>query len=351
MLLPGLAIHSPYQHNDFFGVGLDPFNLASMAQEDVVFSSAGIQDLVAQQTPNNTIRHITSDPGPTQARVDFAAKRLVQIPKTFASLGQAMFIHRASFLDSQGPTPPALQDALSACALYCLKTPMNKDLVFSNLEHKRQQLLTRTDHLAASQTDLLAALQALVLYQIIGLFDGDVRLRATAEADEHVVMTWATQLRARTPYALDPPCSTAEQGEGEGGEEARFRPQIAWRRWLIEESSRRTVITAFLLKGVYHFLKFGFDIAPDLRLSFVAQAALWHAQSEACWRRACGERELLLVQVPRWDEAMVRAQPADLEELGVLLMAMLKGVDATRDWLGQSYAVRYGVEAPELGLM
>jgi len=48
---------------------------------------------------------------------------------------------------------------------------------------------------------------------------------------------------------------------------------------------------------------------------------------------------------------MGRARPEDLEELGVLLMAMLKGVDATREWLGEGFAARYGVEGVGLGLI
>lgn len=299
-------------------------------------SSSVIEDIVSQQNPNR-IGQIISDTT-AQARVEFAAKRLGVVPKTFSEQGQTMFIHRVLF---QERTPPALQDALSACALYRLKNMENQVLVFRNLEHRRQQLIANTDMLLASKMDLLEALQALILYQIIRLFDGDIRLRAQAEADEPVLMTWAAHLRLRTRQVQAPPPAPVE---------SQPSPEITsteWRRWLIEESSRRTVMTAFMLKGVYDFLKLGYDTVPDLQMSFTAQATLWNSQSEISWLRAHSEGERLEVRVTHWDEAIAKAKPGDLEEFGVLIMAMLKGMEATRKWLGHSYAVRYGLEAAE----
>lgn len=330
--LPSAAILSPRTNDAFFNFGNDPFNLASIPQDDF-FSSAVIEDIVARQNSNG-IGQMISDTT-SQARVEFVAKRLAVVPKTFSESGQTMFIHRLLF---QERSPPALQDALSACALYCLKNTENQLLIFRNLEHRRQQLIANTDPLLASKMNLLEALQALILYQIIRLFDGDIRLRAQAEADEPVLIMWAAQLRLRTHQVQ--PSSPAPA-------EARLLPGSTfrdWQRWLIEESSRRTVITAFMLKGVYEFLKLGYDTVPDLRMSFTAQAALWNSQSEISWRKAYSERERLEVRVTHWDEAIAKAKPGDLEELGVLIMAMLKGIEATGEWLGHTHFIRYGLE-------
>ncbi|KAJ6150130.1 transcription factor gsfR2 [Penicillium samsonianum] len=330
--LPSAAILSPRTNDAFFNFGNDPFNLASIPQDDF-FSSAVIEDIVARQNSNG-IGQMISDTT-SQARVEFVAKRLAVVPKTFSESGQTMFIHRLLF---QERSPPALQDALSACALYCMKNTENQLLIFRNLEHRRQQLIANTDPLLASKMNLLEALQALILYQIIRLFDGDIRLRAQAEADEPVLIMWAAQLRLRTHQVqLSSPAPA----------EARLLPGSTfrdWQRWLIEESCRRTVITAFMLKGVYEFLKLGYDTVPDLRMSFTAQAALWNSQSEISWRKAYSERERLEVRVTHWDEAIAKAKPGDLEELGVLIMAMLKGIEATGEWLGHTHFIRYGLE-------
>ncbi|KAL3478295.1 hypothetical protein BJX99DRAFT_224605 [Aspergillus californicus] len=332
--LPTAAILSPHTNDVLFNFASDPFNLESIPQGGFL-SSAAIDDTVTQQDQTD-IGRIISDTT-AQARVDFAAKKLAGVPKTFSQQGQTMFIHRILVQDR---IPPALQDALGACALYCLKNTDNQVLVFRNLERRRQQLIANIDPLLATKTDLLEALQALILYQIMSLFDGDIRLRAQAEADEPILLMWANHLMLRTRQ-VQPPSAPAE---------AQYLPGSTftdWRRWLIEESSRRTVITAFMLKGVYSFLKLGRDTVPDLRMSFTAQAALWNSQSEISWRRAQSEREWLEVWVTHWDEAVVKAKPGDLEELGILIMVMLKGIEATGKWLGHSHNIRYGLEGAE----
>jgi hypothetical protein len=333
--VPAAAILSPYTSDPFFNFSNDPFNLESIPQDD--FLSEVLMENTVQQNLDD-IGCITSSTAP-QARVEFVAKKLAAIPKTFSQQGQTMFIHRRLFQDR---SPPALQDALSACALYCLKNPENQVLVFRNLEHKRQQLIDKIDPLLASKLDLLEALQALILYQIISLFDGNIRLRAQAEADEPILLKWASHLNSRT-REVQPQLAPIE---------AQFTPgstSPSWRRWLIEESSRRTVIVAFMLKGVYSYLKLGRDTVPDLRVSFTAQAALWNSQSEISWQRAQGEKEWLEVRVTHWDEAIAKAKPDDLEELGVLVMVMLKGTEAAGKWLGYTHNLRYGLEGAEHG--
>lgn len=303
--------------------------------QNVLPGSAVIENIIAQQDLND-IRQISSHTA-AQARVEFVANKLAAVPKTFSEQGQTMFIHRILF---QERNPPALQDALSSCALYCLKNTDNQALVFRNVEQRRHQLIANTDLLLASKMDLVEALQALILYQIMRLFDGDIRLRAQAEADEPVLMMWAEQLSLCTCQVRPPPAPAEAQ--------LLVQNTAEWRRWLIEESSRRTVITAFMLKGVYDFLKLGCDTVPDhSQVSFTAQAALWNSQLEISWRRAYSERDSLEVQVTYWDEAIARAKPDDLEELGVLIMTMLKGIEATRRWVGHSHAIRYGLEAAD----
>ncbi|KAH8883168.1 hypothetical protein GQ53DRAFT_753069 [Thozetella sp. PMI_491] len=317
-----------------------PFNLGVMP-DDNTFIFDGIQDNVAQQVPSgadpNIIRATTSD-ARLQARVEFVAKRLATIPRTFVEQGQTMFIHRMQF---QQRCSPALQDAMSACALYCMKGVANQTLVLQNLEHRCQQLIASTNAALTSKIDLLAALQALLLYQIMRLFDGDIRLRAHAEADEPIVSLWASQLRARTcneaQATLAAPGST-------GTSIVTIDCESDWQSWLVDESIRRTVITTLILKGVYSFLKFGYDCPTERRVYFTAQAALWGAQSDIGWRRAQEEKERLEIPVTHWEEAIAKAKPMDLEELGVLIMTMLWGPEATRTWLGQDFTIKHGLE-------
>lgn len=269
--LPGL-------NDAFLEFENNPFALSGLPGEEIVSSNV-IEEIVAQQQLDD-ISQITSNTR-LHACVDFVAKRLAGIPKTFAERGQTMFIHRQLL---QNRSSPALDEALSACALYCLKNVDNQALVFRNLRQKAQQLIATTDPLLASKADLLAALQALLLYQVIGLFDGDIRLRAQAEAEQPTLIAWAEVLKSRMRQKLLPLTAPA----------ALPTPQkrtAQWQRWLVEESSQRAVIAAFMLKGVYNFLKLGYDENPNQELSFTAQVALWDAQSEFAWWMAQRDRK------------------------------------------------------------
>lgn len=117
-----------------------------------------------------------------------------------------------------------------------------------------------------------------------------------------------------------------------------------WQCWLVDESIRRTVITTFMLKRVYNDLKLGYDSPTNLRIYITTQAALWGAQSDIGWRRAREGQEPLEIRVTQWEEAIAETKPMDLEELGILIMAMLWGLDATRTWLGQDLTVQYNLE-------
>ncbi|ATZ50136.1 hypothetical protein BCIN_05g05140 [Botrytis cinerea B05.10] len=316
-----------------------PYHFSLAGQGDFIFNS--IQDEVPQPASSNTdpdiVRAVTSD-SKLQARVEFVAKRLTRIPRTFAQHGHTMFIHHIQFQQS---CSPALQDAMSACALYCMKSVANQALVFRNLENKCQQLIASTNMLLASRTDLLEALQALLLYQLMRLFDGDIRLRAHAEVDESVAILWASQLNALTFNAED--TAMAAPGSIDTSIVTVDR-RSDWQSWLVNESIRRTVITAFMLKGVYSFLKLGYDSPVDLDMCFTAQAALWNAQSAIDWCRAREETEQLEIWVKHWDEAIAKAKPVDLEEFGVLIMTMIWGREATRKWLGDDITLKYGLE-------
>ncbi|KAF7520819.1 hypothetical protein PCG10_008745 [Penicillium crustosum] len=156
--LASAATLSPHTNDAFFNFGNNLFNVASIPQDDFL-SSTLIDDIVARENSTD-IGQMISDTTP-QARVEFVAKRLAVVPKTFSESGKTMFIHRLLF---QARNPPSLQDALSVCALYSLKNAENQPLVFRNLEHRRQQLIANTDPLLASKMNLLEALQALILY-------------------------------------------------------------------------------------------------------------------------------------------------------------------------------------------
>lgn len=317
-----------------------PFNLGTI-ESNVLCSMSALQ------TENGSILPVHIDPNPLQPapsdrnlqdRVEFVAKRLRLLPRTFAEQDQTIFIHRVQF---QRRLSPLLQDAMSMCALYCLKCDANQTLVLNTLQQKCLSLVATFDILQAAPMEVLAALQSLLMYQVIRLFDGDIRLRAQAEADEPITLLWASHLRTQMcnssrAISFGPPFSETQVTD------ASF--ESPWVSWLDDESIRRTVIVTHMLSGIYNFLKTGFDKPVDVRVYFTAQAALWDAQSDVSWSIAYAEKERLEMKVTQWEEEVTKAKPADLEELAVLIMAMLWGLHSTQMWLGRELFGSYSSE-------
>ena len=271
------------------------------------------------------------------SRVAFVSQQFKTYPGMFYGRGQNPFIHRHMY---DGYTPSAIYDALSSCALYCGKNKDNESLVFGDISRKVRQLKDEMQRPFLSPLEHLASVQALLLYQIIRLLDGDVRQRADAESDEAVLISWNEQLQGR----IQPPSLSSEL---ESLSDLQGAMTISsWQDWILSESVRRTVLTCYLLQGAYSFLKFGYDKVSGKvdKLSFTAQSALWNAPSEYHWREALKSANPLEVTLGQWDDVMDSAQPTDFEELGVMILAAYKGMDITSERLGKEHLPRYGLE-------
>jgi hypothetical protein len=270
-----------------------------------------------------------------QPVADFVAKRIAQIPRSFAEKAQTIFIHRCVLQTQNSQT---LQDALSMCALYCMRTSDNQKVLYGILEDRVKQLTITMNVLRVSRSELLVRVQALLLYQIIRLFDGDIRLRTEAEADEITLLSWTSELKSRM-QTIEPSSSSLAN--------ALYTVAAVpsnWLHWLFEESVRRTVFTVTMVKALYDFLKHGFDEVSEDRLCFTAQAALWNAQSEYSWRTAWHKHERLEVRSSNWTHDIEKATPNDLEELGVLTMVSIWGLESSVEWLGQDRVAEYGLQ-------
>ncbi|KAH8816511.1 hypothetical protein F5884DRAFT_226148 [Xylogone sp. PMI_703] len=275
-------------------------------------------------------------------RVRFGIDLMKKYPKMFCQQARTSFIHKQLYSEH---TPIVIQDALSACALYTTKNRQNEAFVFGDISKKANALVNRVVPFH-SPLELLASTQALILYQIIRLLDGDIRLRADAEACEHVLNSWSEQLvgkiRPLKPRALTNDSSAA----------APRILSLSWRDWAFEESVRRTALTSYMLQGIYSFFKVGFDTVTGkiYKLSFTAQSALWNAPSEFYWKKARDEKDHFELTLNDWDVTAKGASPADFDDLGVLMYGIYKGVDEVTEWLGEDYLRRYGLDKESLML-
>ena len=121
--------------------------------------------------------------------MNFIVESLKSYPGTFARDNCTPWMHRYLYKDQ---IPSSIQSCFTVSTLYSNITSSNKTSVFRVLcqnlnELKRQQL-------ANGPQEKLARVQALFLYQIIGLFDGDITLRSNADRNMPLLQAWLDEL-------------------------------------------------------------------------------------------------------------------------------------------------------------
>lgn len=88
--------------------------------------------------------------------------------------------------------PSTIRSCLGASALYSSMTSSNKTSVLRILCQSLNEL--KEQQSANTPQEKLARTQALFLYQIIGIFDGDVTLRSNADRNMLLLQDWLDDL-------------------------------------------------------------------------------------------------------------------------------------------------------------
>src|SRR5271156_4154957 len=254
-------------------------------------------------------------------RLLYTTHQIRTFPEKLVSQGHTLFIHQHLY---DRDIPSSIQDVFGACALYCSKRTGNyKTVMWRIIEGYITRLIAEEAREGrGSLKDHLARVQALMLYQIIRLFDGDIRQRAMAETHEPILEAWTNNLRDRTVWGSNSPdCPSANGGGG-----------VSWEQWLFGESCRRTVITSLMLRGVYLMLRRGYCTfgSQVTLLSFNAHAGLWNAPSAYLWSKQFygGDKKLEIKQMD-FDPIVLGATSAEVDDFGVMMMVTYKGVEYT----------------------
>jgi hypothetical protein len=237
-------------------------------------------------------------------------------PEKWVKEGKAPFIHPRIYTTGM---PRPLQDAYAACAIYSTKTEQNEFVAFTVIESKANELLHSPDQPSWTTMDLLAAVQAMLIFQFIRLLDGDIRQRASAENAEPVLQTWTEQLSAKT---LEEQMYTTDTAP-------------SWRSWIFGESVRRTITMSFYLGGAYSLAKHGFCTLGEYVTanSFTAQRRLWEARSPLEWERVKKTHNSHWVSKMDFDRIIRESTYEELDDFGMVLLTTYKGQDVVDHWM------------------
>jgi hypothetical protein len=249
-----------------------------------------------------------------RSRISFLIRQMKTYPTLLVKSGKTPFIHPQA---SYPLIPPPLQDAISASALYLSKNERNEAMVWDIVSAKVTALME--PRASWSVAEHLACLQALVIYQIIRLFDGDIRARADAENSEDMLEDWTNRLvlRTGTNNSLGTVISNS------------------WENWVFEEAVSRTIIVSRMVQAMFMVVKLGYCTLVDAvtEMSFMGQRALWNALTAVHWQQACKQNKRFYLHKMDFRELMEKGDLSEIDELGVLMLVCYKGIDGVNEWI------------------
>lgn len=274
----------------------------------------------------------------------------------WVSTGGTDFLHKQLY---SYRNPRCIQDAQTALALYLARTDENEEAVFRTLDDRARQLLEDEEsaHKTPGSLDVfghLARVHALITYQIIGLLDGDIHLRAAAEARADLMNAWLDEMveRIGTASAI---CSGDFENDivlmaewlgigikdalvdGRAMQSLRMREDVVWHTWIFAESLRRTWITGHGLFVTYHALQKGWAVCGG-SMKITAGEGMWDAPSSYAWSKLLRETKVLFMEGTATEKLFLEASPGEVDNFTKGIMDISHGFERMVEWAAEAIA-------------
>ncbi|KAL7900421.1 hypothetical protein HDV63DRAFT_371054 [Trichoderma sp. SZMC 28014] len=261
------------------------------------------------------------------------------------------FIHAHLYKDD---LPSCIQNAFTATAAYFAKTAANKGLILRIIEGNCKALLEQLEvgldagnvTIAPDTLHHLARTQALLIYQIIRLFDGDIRSRAQAENSMDILLSWAGKLwesaskdaesaindKASVKFSVN----TDRCGGVSYPNAFRVDGSVPalWRAWYVAESIRRTYVAIIFIQGMYQTLKQGWAFCPG-GVSFTVTNGLWDSPSAHTWWELFAQDTRPPAQSLQLERLLLENQPAKVDAFVQPLLVASYGHERVEQWIAQ----------------
>uniref|UniRef100_A0A093VBB6 Uncharacterized protein n=1 Tax=Talaromyces marneffei PM1 TaxID=1077442 RepID=A0A093VBB6_TALMA len=174
-----------------------------------------------------------------------------------------------------------------------------------------------------SVLDHLARVQALLIYQIIRLFDGDPRSRIMAESLIPVLSHWCKQMLDSALLSSQYVNSAISSTNAKTKANIEKKLNSDWNAWILAESVRRTWLVAGHMQCIYQLLSYGITACPG-GLMFTTRAGLWQAESAYEWWAKCKGKDALFC--PSLESGKYLLKPGvadDVDDFGSLYKVMV----------------------------
>ena len=233
-------------------------------QDELAVSASLLLDSVAFEQPQlQTCRtlwpEITAPSYLNDGQVRYVLQALRAFVPSMAYTGSTPFLHQNLWQRCQ---PEAYQDCVSLSGLYLCKTSANTPLITNSIDAKIARL--RATSRSWDLVEHLAAVQTLIIYQIIRLFDTSLNDQAQAQKHNFLLETWAAHLWKRS---FNEPAM----------------PANCYETWVFNESLRRTIMISVFVRCAWSlYTRDGLaDQVPVLaRIPFTRDLQAWKSAPE-----------------------------------------------------------------------
>lgn len=245
--------------------------------------------------------------------------------------------------------PACVQVAYATLASYIHRTPANTDIVLQIVEDRSNDLLRENgaildrvgveEWIDRGEQDIdlfaqLARLHALLVYQIIGLFDGDIRSRLVAEGHMAVQDSWVGKLLPSAAKALSDTHTVATHLVGCLPTPSTYSQQ-QWYLWILSESIRRAWLVGASLSCVFSALQQRWSTCPG-GVMYTNNSGLWNAASAIEWEKQCFGRNVAFLQRFECARLFEDEEPVDIDEFGTAILDLTFDAELLEKWRDRS---------------
>jgi hypothetical protein len=252
--------------------------------------------------------------------------------------GSNGFIHQQLY-DSGMPT--CLQSAFTTLGAYMASTPAMRATILQIADDHATALVCQSLPTVSGQSLIvahLARIHALFVYTYMRLFDGSVRLRASAEKQIPTLRLWVVQMwEASRHFRPEPEVSPHDPFELANivtDFSKRYESsQKLWKLWAMFESVRRTHVLTDAFLNFYDTMTKGCALCNGA-VSFTAAAGFWEAPSASQWVELFrGRTQAILVPSLEPEAWLLRHPGEPVDDFVRTCWACIVGTEKLQGWI------------------
>jgi hypothetical protein len=239
--------------------------------------------------------------------------------------------------------PRCIQDAYTTLTCYLHKSPADEVKINRIIEERAKELVEQEaiykeswidDSNTFDSLEQLARAQALLIYQLIGLHDGNIRLRYLAEMHIPVlnqcIQRLVDQAHGGICYGKTitlPPIEEANDVETIQHKE----DNLFWHSWIVAESIRRTWLITAGIQGTYLALQRSSSCCIGGQ-RFTARQGFWEAPSAEIFEKRCSKVYSGFIRLTQADQLFLNISPKEISPFAKVVLECTYGIDQMKNW-------------------